>query len=368
MVAGQLARTLGDSIEVTWAASDASPPPKDVPALPLRASNMIERRSGLPFPIPTAVSLIRLIGAVRRSDAVLVHDGMYPTSIAAIVTARLLGRPAALVQHIGHVPTTSTGMKLLFGAADRLLTRPMLRITSQVVFISETTARHFAGVRMRRVPALIFNGVDSAVFRPSTSSEEHQRDRERASWPENRPVILFVGRFLEKKGLLRLKEMAALRHDIHWAFAGWGPCDPSGWDLPNVSVHRNCTATQLASFYRAADLLVLPSKSEGFPLVVQEALACGLRPVCCADAANADPAAAPHMSIVAETSDEVDVVRRYLEAIAAALPLSSEGRTERAEFAREHYSWPAAGQQYRAILRALWSESSAPKFARKATA
>src|SRR5690242_9014937 len=94
MVAGRLARSLVKAgTAVTWAASDASTPPHDLPALPLGSSNVIERRSGLPFPLHGPISLAGLVGAILRSDAVLVHDGMYPICIAAIVTARICRRP-----------------------------------------------------------------------------------------------------------------------------------------------------------------------------------------------------------------------------------------------------------------------------------
>ena len=127
--------------------------------------------------------------------------------------------------------------------------------------------------------------------------------------------MLFVGRFLEKKGLLRLREMSRRRPDLHWAYAGWGPIHPASWHLPNVSVHRGLSGRGIAALYCAADLLILPSKSEGFPLVVQEALACGLHAVCCDDAAEADPAAASFLSSMSNEGSEEQIVERYLAAI-----------------------------------------------------
>jgi glycosyltransferase involved in cell wall biosynthesis len=243
----------------------------------------------------------------------------------------------------------------MFWIADRLLTRSMLRLASRVAFISATSAEHFADVPTRQKPILIFNGLDTAAFRPSSSEDERKHERAQCGWPNNRPVILFVGRFLEKKGLLRLRQMAARRPDLHWAFAGWGPCDPEGWNLLNVTVHRNLSGAELAPLYRAADLFVLPSKSEGFPLVVQEALACGLRPVCCDDAAQADPAAANHVTGISNSGGEAAVVARYLAAIdaLAAVRDTAGDRSARAEFARQRYSWDAAAQRYQSVLRSL---------------
>lgn len=356
MVAGQLARSLiARKLAVTWAACNASPPPDDIPTMPLPASNIIEKRSGLPFPLLGLVSLSRLVRAVRRSDAVLVHDGMYPISIVAIIAAGLSRRPVILVQHIGHVPASSKPLRALFAIADRLLTRPMLRLASQVVFISATTARHFANVSTRREPVLVFNGVDTETFRPNASEDERQRERQQIGWPKDKRVVLFVGRFLEKKGLLRLREMSAMRPDLHWAFAGWGPCDPETWHLENVTVHRGRSGAHLAPLYRAADVLILPSSSEGFPLVVQEALACGLRPVCCDDGANADPAAAGHVMGISNDGSEAEIVRRYLTAIDAleAELAATESRLARSEFARQRYAWASAAQRYHTILGSM---------------
>jgi len=371
IVAGRLARSLANAeVAVTWAACDASPAPTDLQALQLRGSNVIERRSGLPFPLHGPFSLARLFRAIRNSDAVLVHDGMYPICIAAILGAHICGRPVILVQHIGRVPASSAVLRALFSIADRVLTRPMIRLASQVIFISATSARHFAGVPTRREPMLIFNGVDVTTFRPSASPHERQRERAQNGWPEDRPVMLFVGRFLEKKGLLRLREMSTMRPNLHWAYAGWGPCDPASWGLSNVTVHSGLSGPGLASLYRAADLLVLPSKSEGFPLVVQEALACGLRPVCCDDGAKADPAAVDQVTSISNDGSEDEVVKRYLDAIdmLTAVPDAAECRSARAEFARGRYSWGAAARQYRAVLRSLVARSSWLGDRRKAAA
>ena len=105
-------------LQVTWAASNSSPPPADVTALALPSSNVIERASGLPFPLPGPRALARLIVAVRNADAVIVHDGMYLSSVAAIVAARLLRRPALLVQHMGHFQLRPC----IFGCYSGLLT------------------------------------------------------------------------------------------------------------------------------------------------------------------------------------------------------------------------------------------------------
>ncbi len=193
--------------------------------------------------------------------------------------------------------------------ANRLVARPILSGAEQVVFISQFVRDYFARLRFRRAPVLIFNGVDTAIFRPAADGER-MAARERFGFAPDQRVALFVGRFVEKKGVALLGKTAALRPDLTFAFAGWGLIDPAAWGLTNVRVFSDLAGAGLAELYRAADVFVLPSQGEGFPLVVQEALACGLPVVCGEESTDADVDAAPFLVGVEITGTEEDVAMR----------------------------------------------------------
>ena len=362
LVAGRLAREFAVAgVEVTWMAGDPSPPPAPEPRLeivPLRVWNLAERRLGIPFPIPGLSALARIGRAVREADAVLLHDSLYLTNVAAFLAARWHGRPVAVVQHIGEVPYRNPLLRGLMALANAVVARPLLGRCDQVSFISGVTARYFASVRFRRPPALVFNGVDTDVFTPPRDTPAKTALRARLGLPDSGRVALFVGRFVEKKGLTYLHAAAKARPDITFAFAGWGPVDPRQWKLPNVRVFESLDHAALADLYRAADVLTLPSAGEGFPLVVQEALACGLAVVCGAETVEADPAAAPYLTGLALHPDDPAATATALcTAVDAASPGAS---AERGRFAATRYAWKHAAARHLELLDAAMSSRPAP--------
>jgi len=135
--------------------------------------------------------------------------------------------------------------------------------------------------RIRVVPC----GVDLNRFQPS----DQQKSRARLGLNGDERVILYVGRFDPIKGVDRLLAAAArIRAEvpIRVVLVGGGE-----EDAPEVRALRAlcselsiepCVAFvgrrphgDLPDYYRAADVLVLPSHYESFGLVVLEALACG---------------------------------------------------------------------------------------------
>ena len=346
MVAGQLAQRLAATgvADITWHASDCDPPPPDSPGLkclPARCWNVTERHAGFPYPIWSPAAFAALWRSVGRADAVHLHDCLYLPSIAAFLAALWHRRPVLVTQHIGAVPYRNRLLRVLSGAASRILGRLVLRRASRVVFVSEQVRAYFSTfVRFRTASACIPNGVDTAVFIPP----QGRRPRVQGS-------LLFVGRFVEKKGLSLIREVAAALPGTRWVIAGWGRLRPEAWNLPQVSVLRDVPKERLVSLYQAADLLVLPSVGEGFPLVVQEAMACGTPALIGAETAAGCPAAGD--LLFSEPLGRPDDAARWRARIESLLAAESELNALRprvAAFAAEHWSWARCAERYAALL------------------
>jgi glycosyltransferase involved in cell wall biosynthesis len=362
LIAGRLVRELiGLEQDIVWIASAATPPPDDDDlrsrTVAIRALNATEQYLGIPFPIPSPKAIWRIRREVRRADVVLLQDCLYPICVAAFLFARLFRKRIVIAQHVGIVPYRNPLFRSLMSLANRFVARPMLARADAVAFFSEITARYFSGVRLRAEAALIFTGVDTEIFHPSTPGKRLEHRVRLGLAFSKRPIALFVGRFVEKKGLHILARMARNRPDILWAFAGWGNLDPAEWGLDNVIVFRGLAGLSLAPLYRASDAFVLPSKGEGFPLVIQEALACGLPVVCSAETAGADAAVTPFLSAVPLDEAEPEVTAAaFCDSIDRAITVNAENAdlpNERFRFVSERYSWAACAARYLELIEAL---------------
>lgn len=349
--------------EVVWIASDATAPPEPVEkscGLSIPTFNQVEKKLGVPFPVPTFRGVQRIHHEIQKADLVILHDCLYLINILSFLFAWIYAVPVIIVQHVGAGAYTHGMLRRLMQLGNAFVTQPMLKRADQVVFISETTKAHFKGVRFRKTPALIFNGIDTSVFRPLRFRENKADLRRTLGLPLERPVILFVGRFVEWKGLPVLKHMVEMEQGYSWAFAGWGPIDPAQWNAPNVYVFSKLYGELLADLYRASDVFVLPSLREGFPVVIQEALATGLPVVCGSETATADLAMKQFVCGVELIPDDsrtsAVVFNLMLRDVIRWEAATSRFAEERRRFASSRYCWRKAAESYMALASSLVPE------------
>jgi len=176
-------------------------------------------------------------------------------------------------------------------------------------------------------------GIDTDRFHPATA-EDKQRLRRTLELPEHGVLALFVGRFVPKKGYDEL--LRATGEGYTLVLAG-GPTPPGFSDRAGIVFVGCRTQDQLADLYRACDLFVLPSESEGFPLTVQEAMASGL-PVITSD----DPGYGIYQldrNRVAFIRPTVPEIRSTLERLAADGALRGRMARYSSSIAASRFSW-----------------------------
>ncbi|MBC8007184.1 MAG: glycosyltransferase family 4 protein [Prolixibacteraceae bacterium] len=358
-VAGELVKHLSrkSGVRIVWVASDcdASPPDSQVTQhLRMRSWNGMEKRTGLPFPVWFPHQLPSLWRAVGAADVIHVHDYLYLGNLILVVCGKIRRKPVLVTQHIGFIPYKSRLLRGLLTILNHTLGKLILSTADYTVFVSEPVRRYFmAFTGFKRPPRLINNGLDTTLFRVA-DGETRNRVRATLGVKTDQLVFLFVGRFVEKKGLGILELLIRSTPQCLWLMVGQGPMEPERWGAVNVKVFRGMQQSALVSIYQSSDLLVLPSKGEGFPLVVQEAMACGTPVMVGEETAEAlVTLGGPAMSADAESSDAAKAWQKALATILTKPASLAEMRTVVAAFAHGTWSWEKCAEDYLHVIEGL---------------
>ena len=344
-------------LEIQWMASDCDAAPAALAdrlrCTPAPGSNTLERRTGVSYPRWSFGALKLLWRAVCDSDAVHIHESVYLGSVFAYLFAKRRGKPILVTQHVGAIPFDRRTLRMALGLLNRSVGRMVLGGAERVFFISPAVRDYFARFcSFRAAPAYVPNGVDGELYAFSDAACAERLKRAAGRDP-GRPLCLFVGRFVERKGVPLVLSLARALPQVDWILAGDGVLRPEESGLPNVSVIRGRSGADIAALYRMADLLVLPSTGEGFPLVVQEAMACGTPALVGEATARGSPSV--RSWILTEAVGTEDDLGAWKERIAGLLkdPRLVSMRAEVAGAARSQWSWATAGESYETALRTL---------------
>lgn len=121
------------------------------------------------------------------------------------------------------------------------------------------------------------------------------------------PVILFVGRMLERKGgehlIAAVAELQRTGHDVQLLFVGDGPMRARWQALASAELRAGSVSfvgsrplDELPLYYQLADIFVLPSLEEVWGLVVNEAALAGLPVVVSSSCGAAADLVEPHVN------------------------------------------------------------------------
>lgn len=231
-----------------------------------------------PFNASVCGRVLREALPASRPDLVLAY-WLHPEGLGAVRAGSALGIPAVVVAlgsdlRLISDPFARRGVrKALLGAAAAITVSDELR--DQAIAL---------GAAPEHVTAIL-NGCDSSVFRPAS----RRAAREALGIDLDAKLVLFVGRLAAVKGLPELFDaVASLRADekrLELVIVGQGELEErmraraATADLSGrVRFQGSEEPARVAQWMAAADLLCLPSHSEGCPNVVLETLLCG-RPV-----------------------------------------------------------------------------------------
>lgn len=222
-------------------------------------------------------STIRRLMAAEPPDAILGY-WVHPDGETAVRAAQAAGIPSAVI--VGG----SDVLLITRHPGRRRRVVDVLQSTNAVITVNWNLKEEIIGFGIDPGRVHVWQqGVDTGLFSPGDRTEA----RRRLGIPTKVRVLLWVGRMVPVKGLDVLIEACAILRErgvsFHLYLVGDGPLRPSlvsECRARGLSDVVTCAGArphdQLPDWYRAADLTVLPSRSEGLPNVLRESLACGI--------------------------------------------------------------------------------------------
>lgn len=234
-------------------------------------------------PLFNPFALVRLAFVLKREGVMILQTHGARANVYGIFAGWLAGVPCV-------VSTVHNSIKdYPVSPIKRWMYRVMLRVAlsqaDRIICVSDALKRDVVADSPHVAPltTTIWNGIDPVVFGRSTS-----RNTIRHKWSVGHgPALLTVARLTEEKGHRFLIEAlpGLLKEwpDLICLFVGEGECrEPLRSLAREKNVEQSCrfagAQRDLVDWYAAADVVILPSLSEGFPFVILEALAMA-RPV-----------------------------------------------------------------------------------------
>lgn len=238
----------------------------------------------IPSPLKDLVSLLRWIVLLCQVRPAVVHCGTPKASLLGLSAAWFCRVPVRVYELHGLRLETLRGRRRLVMRAIEQLTCWM---ATDVIAVGHSLldraveAGVVASNRVQVLGAGSPNGVDLARFRnPDLSDIEREQRRIAIGLRPRLPVISFVGRLSEDKGLGVLsKASRELSGRLPHQVLVVGPVeDHSGQEgLRMLDESSHVVATgfveDVSEFLSLADVVCLPSRREGLPTVILEAFA-----------------------------------------------------------------------------------------------
>ena len=198
----------------------------------------------------------------------------YPDGVAAGIIAHALGKPFVVTARGSDLNLISQYQKprhLILETAKQA--KASIGVSSGLMQVLSSLGAEASKLHVMR------NGVDLERFQPI----DQAKARDKLGLPKNSRILLSVGNLIELKGHdIAIKALAKLNNNERLVLVGHGPERSTLQELTDkhrlserVFFAGQVPNEELASWYSAADTLLLCSSREGWANVLLESMACG---------------------------------------------------------------------------------------------
>lgn len=295
----------------------------------------------------------RLRRIIRQVQPDLVHAVLFHANIAARLVAPLAGIPRSRV--ISEIQTVELD-KNWHLTLDRLtIGRTAVEIGNAQAVVDHL--HHVGGVPMSKLH-LIPGGVDVEAIAHAVPL-----DRKDAGVPEDEPIFIWVGRLDPVKGFEEMIEgfaLAAAERPCRLWLVGEGPYRAAVEAL--VRKFKLTHRIQLLGnrddvprLLRTANVFLLPSRTEGRPNALLEAMAAGLPPITTDIAGCREVVDAEKTGLLVPVRHPQEIAKAIIRLIKNKDLARRIGRAA-GEAAAQHFSHIDQFRQYRDLYRRLLSD------------
>ena len=209
---------------------------------------------------------------LKGADLIVTHS--FKTALIAQKAKEKYGIPFCITWHGSDIHTDPFSNQYIF-----LKTKQLIEEADCNMFVSKALLETSNQITMNGYKEVLYNGCDERFLR--YSDDEVMRLKSEYN-TDGKKIVSFVGNFLEVKNITIIpqifKDIYNKNKDLIFWMIGDGKyrqqVEKETEDIPIV-LWGNQAPEKIPDYLNCTDVLILPSKNEGLPLVTVEALKCG---------------------------------------------------------------------------------------------
>src|SRR2546423_1119466 len=250
----------------------------------MQAIGVRVRTLGMETAMPNPLLVMRLARWIRDSKPDIIHAWMYHANLVGALAARLAGGVPVIwgIHHSGLDSSMDRRRTMLVNRACAVLSR---KYVSRVVCCSEASLRihkhrNYVAEKLEVIP----NGFDLEQVKPSPAARASLRAE--LGVPADTLLIGMAARFHPHKGHSNFIQAAARLHKelpaVHFVLCGLDVTPQNSqlveW-IKTAGLSDSChllgVRRDVPRLFAGIDIATTASRTEAFPVVIGEAMACG---------------------------------------------------------------------------------------------
>lgn len=249
----------------------------------------------------------KLISMVRRYNIDLIHAHfLIPPGLIAVFVGGITGKKVAVTVHGSDIFIQSSNPIL------RPIIKYVLKKADYIAVVNEIIREQILKLGIVGISDKIKvtpNAVDLEKFKPDIKSNF----REKLKLDPKKRVIVFVGNLVPQKGLkYLLNAKKQMKYPAELVIVGDGPLMGELQERVKTNriedVYFTGARRDVERIMPAADVFVLPSTSEGFPITLLEAFASGLAAVA-TNVGGVKELVTPDVGLMVEPEDQAALAK-----------------------------------------------------------